>query len=134
MYKLSNTEGTVMQIKRNTVIVICANERTYTKPRLAVVKSIRKDGTINCTFSMYKDSTIMTDYLISADEVIAVTAVDAQDFRNLATCFPNKDPKDSFIKRQAVLDAQYPQYAAMRSNSGPYESGEQIRARLRQAA
>ena len=123
-----------MQIKRNTVIVISANERTYTKPRLAVVKSVRKDGTINCTFSMYKDSTIMTDYLISAAEVVAVTSVDAQDFRTLATCFPNKDPKDSFVKRQAVLDAQYPQFAAMRKAYGPYESGEEIRARLRLAA
>ena len=48
-----------MYIKRNQVIVIRANERTYTQPRLAVVKSVRKDGTINCTFSMYKDSNIM---------------------------------------------------------------------------
>ena len=120
--------------KRNQVIVIRANERTYTQPRLAIVKSVRKDGTINCTFSMYKDSNIMTDYRISAAEVVAVTSLDAQDFRTLATCFPNKDPKDPFIKRQALLDARYPRFAAMRKDYGPYESGEQIRARLRQAA
>lgn len=120
--------------KRNQVIVIRANERTYNKPRLAIVKSVRKDGTINCTFSMYKDSNIMTDYRISAAEVIAVTSIDAQDFHTLATCFPNKDPKDPFVKRQALLDAQYPRFAAMRKDYGPYESGEQIRARLRLAA
>ena len=68
-----------MQIKRNDVIIIEAQERTFDKPRLAIVKSVRKDGTVNCTFSMYKESTVMTDYLISADEVIAVTKVSAND-------------------------------------------------------
>jgi hypothetical protein len=124
-----------MQIKRNDVIVIRANERTYTKPRLAIVKSVRKDGSINCTFAMYKDSNIMTDYIMSAEEVqtdvVSVTEVSASDFRNLATCFPNKDPNDPFIRRQAVLDAQYPAYAAMRKAYGPYETITQGIERLR---
>src|SRR6056297_174785 len=122
--------------KRNQVIIISAEERTYTKPRLAIVKAMRKDGTLNCTFSMYKDSNIMTDYLIPRDEiadrVIGVAeGLDQVDFRNLATCFPDKDPRDPFIKKQAALDARFPQYAAMRKDYGPYESGEEIRARLR---
>ena len=122
--------------KRNQVIIISAEERTYTKPRLAIVKSVRRDGTLNCTFSMYKDSNIMTDYLIPQDEiadrVIGVAEdLDQVDFRNLATCFPNKDPNDPFIKKQKALDARFPQYAAMRKDYGPYESGEEIRARLR---
>lgn len=122
--------------KRNQVIIISAEERTYTQPRLAIVKSMRKDGTLNCTFSMYKDSNIMTDYLIPADEiadrVVGIAEdLDQVDFRNLATCFPNKDPNDPFIKRQAALDARFPKYAAMRKDYGPYESGEEIRARLR---
>lgn len=120
-----------MQIKRNDVIIIEAQERTFDKPRLAIVKSVRKDGTVNCTFSMYKESTVMTDYLISADEVIAVTKVSANDFRNLATCFPNKDPNDPFIVKQKALDAQYPQFAAMRKDYGPYESITQGIERLR---
>jgi hypothetical protein len=123
-----------MQVKRNQVVVIAANERQYNKPRLAVVKSIRKDGVINCTFAMYKDSTAMTDYLCSAEDVIAVTAVDAKDFRTLATCFPNKDPKDPFVVKQAALDTVYPHYAAMRKDYGPRESIEEGIARLRAAA
>ena len=120
-----------MQIKRNTVIVIRAKERNYDKPRLAIVKSVRKDGSINCTFAMYKDSTVMTDYLVPQDAVIAVTEVSANDFRCLATDFPNKDPEDSFIRRQALLDAQYPAYAAMRKDYGPYETITQGIERLR---
>ena len=120
--------------KRNQVIVIAPQERSYDNPRLAIVKSVRKDGTVNCTFSMYKESTVMTDYLIDANEVIAVTKVSANDFRSLATCFPNKDPNDVFIKKQMELDARYPQYAAMRKDYGPYESIEEGIARLRAAA
>lgn len=120
-----------MQIKRNDVIIIEAQERTFNKPRLAIVKSVRKDGTVNCTFAMYKESTIMTDYLISADKVIAVTKVSANDFRNLATCFPNKDPKDPFIVKQKAVDARFPQYAAMRKDYGPYESITEGIERLR---
>ena len=122
--------------KRNQVIIIRATERTYNKPRLAIVKSVRKDGSLNCTFAMYKDSNIMTDYIVPQDEIadrVVGVAEDLcqADFRNLATCFPNKDPNDPYIKRQALLDAQFPQYAQMRSNYGPYETGEQVRARLR---
>jgi hypothetical protein len=122
--------------KRNQVIIIRATERTYNKPRLAIVKSQRKDGSLNCTFSMYKDSNIMTDYIVPQDEIADIVVgvaddVSAQDFRSLATCFPNKDPNDPYIKKQALLDAQFPQYARMRSNYGPYETGEQVRARLR---
>ena len=120
-----------MQIKRNDVIIIEAQERVYDKPRLAIVKSVRKDGTINCTFSMYKESTVMTDYLISADEVIAVTKVSANDFRNLSTCFPNKDPNDWFMQKQMELDARFPQFAAMRKDYGPYESITEGIERLR---
>ena len=120
-----------MQIKRNDVIVIEAQERSYTKPRLAVVNSVRKDGTINCTFSMYKESTTMTDYIIPQDEVIAVTKVSANDFRCLATCFPNKDPNDWFVQKQADLDARFPQYAAMRKDYGPYETISEGIERLR---
>ncbi len=111
-----------MQIRRNTVVVIAPKERVYDKPRLAIVKSIRKDGTVNCTFSLYKDSTAMTDYLCSVKDVIAVTDVSENDFRNLATCFPNKDPNDPFIQKQKALDAQYPVYAAMRKDYGPRET------------
>lgn len=120
-----------MQVKRNQVVVIAPKERQYNKPRLAVVKSVRKDGTINCTFSMYKDSNIMTDYVCDAAEVIAITDVSAGDFRNIATCFPNKDPEDMFIKLQKVLDARFPQYAAMRKDYGPYESITEGIERLR---
>lgn len=120
-----------MQIRRNTVIVIAAKEREYTQPRLAVVKSVRKDGTINCTFCMYKESTTQTDYRMSVKDVLAVTEVAARDFRNLATDFPNKDPNDSFIVKQKALDAVYPQYARMRANYGPRESIEEGIARLR---
>lgn len=123
-----------MQIKRNQVIVIAAQERTYTKPRLAVVKSVRKDGTLNCTFYMYRHSNIATDYLCSTDEVIAVTDISANDFRNLACSFGNQDPADPFIIKQKALDAVYPQYAAMRKDYGPYESIEEGIARLKAAA
>jgi len=117
--------------KRNQVVVIAPQERSYNKPRLAIVKSIRKDGTVNCTFSMYKDSNIMTDYICDAKDIISVTPVDAKDFRNLATDFPNKDPNDLFIKLQNTVDARYPQYAAMRKDYGPRESIEEGIARLR---
>ena len=120
-----------MQIRRNAVIVIAPKERVYDKPRLAIVKSIRKDGSINCTFSMYKDSTAMTDYECSVKDVIAVTDVSANDFRNLATCFPNKDPNDSFIQKQTALDARFPQYAAMRKDYGPRETIDESIERLR---
>ena len=120
-----------MQVKRNQVVIIAPKERQYDKPRLAIVKSVRKNGTLNLTFSMYKGSTIMTDYICDAAEVIAVTAVDAKDFRNLATCFPNKDPNDLFIVKQKAVDAVFPQYAAMRKDYGPYESIEEGIARLR---
>jgi hypothetical protein len=123
-----------MQIKRNQVIVIAAQERTYTQPRLAIVKSVRKNGTINCTFYMYRDSNIATDYLIDAKEIIAVTDISANDFRNLACCFGNKDPNDVFIKRQKALDARFPKYAAMRKDYGPYESISEGIARLKAAA
>jgi hypothetical protein len=123
-----------MQIKRNQVIVIQAQERTYTQPRLAIVKSVRKNGTVNCTFYMYRDSNIATDYLIDAKEIIAVTDISANDFRNLACCFGNKDPNDVFIKRQKALDARFPKYAAMRKDYGPYESISEGIARLKAAA
>jgi hypothetical protein len=84
---------------------------------------------------MYKDSNIMTDYIMSAEEVqtdvVGIADCNANDFRNLATCFPNKDPNDSFIRKQAVLDAQYPAYAAMRKDYGPYETITQGIERLR---
>ena len=122
--------------KRNQVIIIRATERTYNKPRLAIVKSMRKDGKLNCTFYMYKESTIATDYLIAAheiaEEVVGVAHdVAANDFHSLACDFANKDPKDMFVKRQALLDLRYPKYAAMRKDYGPYETGEEVRARLR---
>lgn len=120
-----------MQVKRNQVVIIAPQERTYNKPRLAIVKSVRKNGTINCTFSMYKESTVMTDYLCDATDIIAITAVEAKDFRNLSTCFPNKDPNDMFIKMQNTVDACYPQYAAMRKDYGPRESITEGIARLR---
>ena len=120
--------------KRNQVIVIAAQERSYNKPRLAIVKSVRKDGMLNCTIALYKDSTVMTDYLIDKEEVIAVTNIAASDFRSLATCFPNKDPRDPFIIKQAALDARYPQVAAMRKDYGPYESITEGVARIRAAA
>ena len=111
-----------MQVKRNQVVIIAPQERTYDKPRLAIVKSVRKNGTLNLTFSMYKGSTVMTDYLCDATDVIAITQVEAKDFRNLSTCFPNKDPNDMFIKMQNTVDARFPQYAAMRKAYGPRES------------
>ena len=120
-----------MQVKRNQVVVIAAKEREYTKPRLAIVKSIRKDGSVNCTFAMYQDSNIMTDYVCDPAEIVAITDVDPLQFRTLATCFPNKDPNDPFIKLQSTVDAQYPQYAEMRKNYGPRESIEEGIARLR---
>ena len=120
-----------MQVKRNQVVVIAAKEREYTKPRLAIVKSVRKDGSVNCTFAMYKDSNIMTDYICDKDSIIAITDVDPLQFRTLATCFPNKDPNDPFIKLQNTVDARYPQYAEMRKNYGPHESIEEGIARLR---
>lgn len=111
-----------MQVKRNQVVIIAPQERQYNKPRLAIVKSVRKNGTLNLTFSMYKGSTVMTDYTCDANEVIAITQVEAKDFRNLSTCFPNKDPNDRFIKMQKAVDARFPQYAAMRKAYGPRES------------
>jgi hypothetical protein len=108
--------------KRNQVVVIAPQERSYNKPRLAIVKSVRKDGTVNCTFYMYKDSNIATDYLVNAQDIVAVTDISANDFRNLACCFGNKDPNDVFIKRQAIVDAAFPKYAAMRKDYGPRES------------
>jgi hypothetical protein len=108
--------------KRNQVVVIAPKERVFDKPRLAIVKSIRKNGTVNLTFSMYKASTVMTDYICDANEIIAVTPVHARDFRNLSTDFPNKDPNDVFIKKQARVDARFPQYALMRKDYGPRES------------
>jgi hypothetical protein len=108
--------------KRNQVVVIAPQERVYDKPRLAIVKSIRKDGTVNCTFYMYKGSTCATDYRCSAKDIIAVTDVTQEDFRNLACCFPNKDPNDVFIKKQARVDARFPKYAEMRKDYGPRES------------
>jgi 23S rRNA A2030 N6-methylase RlmJ len=120
-----------MQVKRNQVVIIAPQEREYDKPRLAIVKSVRKNGVLNLTFSMYKGSTVMTDYLCDATDVIAITDVEAKDFRNLSTCFPNKDPNDRFIKMQNTVDAVYPQYAAMRKDYGPRESIEEGIARLR---
>lgn len=117
--------------KRNQVIIIAAQEREYTQPRLAIIKSVRKDGRINCTFYMYKDSNIATDYLVSQDKVIAVTNIDANDFRSLACDFGNKDPKDPFIIKQKALDSRYPQYALMRKDYGPKETIEEGIARLR---
>jgi hypothetical protein len=117
--------------KQNQVVVIAPKERVYDKPRLAIVKSIRKNGTVNLTFSMYKESTVMTDYLCDAKDIIAITKVNAKDFRNLSTCFPNKDPNDPFIKLQKSVDAQYPQYAAMRKDYGPRESIEEGIRRVR---
>jgi hypothetical protein len=108
--------------KRNQVVVIAPKERVYDKPRLAIVKSVRKDGTVNCTFYMYKGSTCATDYRCDAKDIIAVTDVKLEDFRNLACCFPNKDPNDMFIKRQAIVDARFPKYAKMRKDYGPRES------------
>lgn len=120
-----------MQIKRNQVVIIAPQEREYNKPRLAIVKSIRKNGTLNLTFSMYRNSNIMTDYICDSNEVIAITQVEAKDFRNLACCFPNKDPNDQFIKMQNTVDARFPQYAAMRKDYGPRESITEGIARLR---
>ena len=122
--------------KRNQVIIIRATERTYNKPRLAIVKSMRKDGKLNCTFYMYKESTIATDYLIAAheiaEEVVGVAHdVDANDFRSLACDFANKDPNCVFIQHQQRVDALFPKYAAMRKDYGPYESGQEVIARLR---
>lgn len=111
-----------MQVKRNQVVIIAPQDRQYNKPRLAIVKSVRKNGTLNLTFSMYKESTVMTDYICDAAEIIAITEVEAKDFRNLATCFPNKDPNDRFIKMQNTVDAAFPQYAEMRKAYGPRES------------
>lgn len=111
-----------MQVKRNQVVIIAPQERQYNKPRLAIVKSVRKNGTLNLTFSMYKESTVMTDYTCDATDIIAIADVDPLHFRNLATCFPNKDPNDPFIKMQKAADARWPKYAAMRKDYGPRES------------
>jgi hypothetical protein len=124
--------------KRNQIIVVRAEERTYTQPRLAQVKSVRKDGSLNCVIYLYKHSNIASDYLIAAHEikdiVVGAADIDAVDFRNLACSFGNQDPQDPFIQKQQRLDAQYPVYAAMRSNYGPKETIEQGIARLRAAA
>lgn len=121
--------------KRNQIIVVRAEERTYNKPRLAQVKSVRKDGSINCVIYLYKHSNIASDYLIYADEiadlVVGAADIDAKDFRNLACSFGNQDPADPFIQKQKALDAQYPVYAAMRKDYGPRESIEEGIARLR---
>lgn len=119
-----------MQVKRNQVVIIAPQERTYDKPRLAIVKSIRKNGVLNLTFYMYANSNIATDYICDAAEVIAITSVEAKDFRNLACCFPNKDPNDLFIKLQKSIDAVFPQYAEMRKDYGPRESITEGIARL----
>ena len=124
--------------KRNQVIVVRAQERTYTQPRLAQVKSIRKDGSLNCVIYLYKHSNISSDYKIAAHEiaaeVVGPATIDPKDFRNLACSFGNQDPADPFVQKQQQLDLQHPQYAAMRSNYGPYESIEEGIARLRAAA
>lgn len=111
-----------MQVRRNQVVVIAPQEREYNKPRLAIVKSILKNGNINCTFSLYRECTAMTDYECNPRKIIAVTDVTENDFRNLVTCFPNKDPNDPFIIKQQAVDARYPQFAAMRKDYGPRES------------
>lgn len=124
--------------KRNQIIVVRAEERTYNKPRLAQVKSVRKDGSLNCVIYLYKHSNIASDYLIHADEidslVVGAADIDAVDFRNLACSFGNQDPQDPFIQKQQQLDAQYPFYARMRNDYGPKESIEEGIARLRAAA
>ena len=111
-----------MQVRRNQVVVIAPQEREYNKPRLAIVKSILKNGNIICTFSLYRECTAITDYECNPNKIIAVTDVTANDFRNLATCFPNRDPNDPFIIKQKAVDARYPQFAAMRKDYGPRES------------
>ena len=123
--------------KRNQIIVVRAEERTYNKPRLAQVKSIRKDGSLNCVIYLYKHSNIASDYKIAAHEiareVVGAADIDPQDFRNLACSFGNQDPADPFVVKQKALDAQYPVYAAMRNNYGPYESISEGIARLKAA-
>lgn len=125
--KCSTTKrDTAMQIKRNQVIVIKADERSYCKPRLARVKSVGKDGSINCVFAMYRRSTVMSDYVISAEEranqVIAVTDVPVEDFHCLAVSFPSQDPDCVMIRKQKRVDAAWPQYAAMRKDYGARET------------
>ena len=124
--------------KRNQIIVVRAQERTYNKPRLAQVKSVRKDGSLNCVIYLYKHSNIASDYLIAAHEikdvVVGAADIDSKDFRNLACSFGNQDPQDPFIVKQQQLDAQYPVYARMRNDYGPKETIEQGIARLRAAA
>jgi hypothetical protein len=117
--------------KRNQIIVANIAERGYTGPRLVQVRSYRaSDNTINVMFAMYRDKSIFSDVRISAGDVVAVTVVKGHEFHCLATCFPNKDPNDRFIKLQAELDSRYPLYAALRANYGPDERGAEIMARL----
>ncbi len=119
--------------KKNQVVVIAPKERCYDKPRLAVVKSVRKDGTVNCVFAMYKNSNIFTDYLCDSADILAVTDLTVFEFGPLATCYANKDPQDPSIVRQQAIDARYPEYAAMRKAYGARESIEEGIRRVRAA-
>jgi hypothetical protein len=106
-------------LKKNQVVIV-APKGGFT-PRLAVVRSVRRDGTVNCMFAMYKNSNIFTDYVCNADDTIA-TRLTWLEFESLATCYANQDPLDASIVRQRALDAQYPEYAAMRKDYAPRES------------
>jgi hypothetical protein len=136
MYNATNKRANMF--KRNQIIIIRANERSYTQPRLAQVKSVRKDGSLNCVIYLYKHSNIASDYLIPQEEiaasVVGPAVLDPKHFRNLACSFGNQDPNDPFVQKQQQLDAQYPAYAAMRNNYGPYESISEGIARLKAAA
>jgi hypothetical protein len=117
--------------KRNQIIVANIAERDYTGPRLVQVRSYRaSDNTINVMFAMYRGKSVFSDIRISPKDVVSTTTVKDHQFHCLATCFPNKDPNDRFIKRQVELDSEYPLYAALRANYGPSETGSEIIARL----
>ena len=119
-------------IKRNSVVLVNYNNTQ----RLALVKSIRSNNKVNVVVHLYRNSSVCSDLLVDSSAVTPTT-VPAKYFNSLAKSYPNYSATDSISKKlfalQAQADSLFPQYAKLRNNYGPYESGSQIIARLQAA-
>lgn len=97
--------------KKNQVVVV--NYKGL-GPRLAAVRGVRKDGTLLVMMALYKRSSVFTDWVIDASEVVRVADVPFGVWQLLAWCLPKPAAADVMCQRQVQYDQAYPSYAAMR--------------------
>lgn len=121
------------QFRRNQTVML--DDYDGRGPRLAQVRSVKPNGTVNVKIAMYRTSNTFTDYVVNASRLTALNdTIDRAGFRYLATSFPSERVYGIGPVEQREWDACYPELARLRKSYGPVESVASIMARVRSMA